>query len=210
MALGRVAQLRNGSGDRSYSVTAQLEKHFSGGTEVSAAYTYTDARDRMGMVADRGSDIIRSTPVDGTLEERNVRTSIWERPHKITFVGTTDLPFGFRLGVTYIGMSGQPYTYVSQGDPNADGLLPRDRRVERCRLRAEGRRRHHAGGPDQVRRARRVHSEGTLPSKPAWPAPSARQLPRSLAERNHGATVEAISPRGQADASRSRPISSTC
>ena len=84
----------------------------------------------MGMVADRGSDIIRSTPVDGTLEERNVRTSIWERPHKITFVGTTDLPFGFRLGVTYIGMSGQPYTYVSQGDPNADGLLPRAPRAE--------------------------------------------------------------------------------
>jgi hypothetical protein len=125
-ALGRVAQLRNGSGDRSYSVTTQLERHFSGGAEVSAAYTYTDARDRMGMVADRGSDIIRSTPVDGTLEERNVRTSIWERRRKITFVGTTDLPFGFRLGVTYIGMSGQPYTYVSQGDPNADGLLPRD------------------------------------------------------------------------------------
>src|SRR5439155_16445805 len=95
-----------------------------GGTEVSAAYTYTDARDRMGMVADRGSPNITSTPFDGTLEERALRTSIWERPHKITFVGTTDLPFGFRLGFTYIGMSGQPYTYVSQGDPNADGLQP--------------------------------------------------------------------------------------
>jgi len=123
-AMSRVVQLRNGSGDRSYSVTAQLEKHFSDGTEVSAAYTYTDAKDRMGMVADRGGDNARSTPVDGTLEERNVRTSIWERPHKITFVGTTDLPLGFRLGFTYIGMSGQPYTYVSQGDPNADGLQP--------------------------------------------------------------------------------------
>ena len=80
----------------------------------------------MGMLADRGSDNIRSTPVDGTLEERNIRTSIWERPHKITFVGTTDLPFGFRLGFTYIGMSGQAYTYVSEGDPNADGLAPLD------------------------------------------------------------------------------------
>ena len=125
-AMSRVTQLRNSSGDRSYSVAAQLEKHFSGGTEVSAAYTYTDARDRMGMLADRGSDNIRSTPVDGTLEERNVRTSIWERPHKVTFVGTTDLPFGFRLGFTYIGMSGQSYTYVTQGDPNADGINPAD------------------------------------------------------------------------------------
>jgi hypothetical protein len=123
-AMSRVVQLRNGSGDRSYSVTAQLEKHFSDGTEVSAAYTYTDAKDRMSMVADRGGPNISSTPVDGTLEERALRTSIWERPHKVTLVGTTDLPFGFRLGFTYIGMSGEPYTYVSLGDPNADGFQP--------------------------------------------------------------------------------------
>jgi hypothetical protein len=63
-----------------------------------------------------------STPVDGTLEHRALRTSIWERPHKITVVGTADLPHGFQLGVTWIGMSGAPYTYVAEGDPNADGF----------------------------------------------------------------------------------------
>jgi hypothetical protein len=41
-------------------------------------------------------------------------------------VGATDLPFGFRLGFTYIGMSGAPYTYVTEGDPNADGYRPGD------------------------------------------------------------------------------------
>jgi hypothetical protein len=122
--LTSVTQMRNGSDDRSYSVTAQLERHFSKSTEVSAAYTYTDAKDRMGMVADRNGPNTASTPVDGTLEHRALRTSIWERPHKLTFVGATDLPFGFRLGLTYIGMSGAPYTYVAQGDPNADGFRP--------------------------------------------------------------------------------------
>jgi hypothetical protein len=63
-------------------------------------------------------------PVDGTLEHRNLRTSFWERPHKITLVGTTDLPFGFRLGLTYIATSGAAYTYVLLGDPNADGFRP--------------------------------------------------------------------------------------
>jgi hypothetical protein len=121
-----VVQMRNGSGDRSYSVTAQLEKHLSNGTEVSAAFTYTDAKDRMGMVTDRFGPNTVSTPVDGTLEHREVRSSIWERPHKVTFVGATDLPFGFRLGFTYIGMSGAPYTYVALGDPNADGFRPGD------------------------------------------------------------------------------------
>jgi Carboxypeptidase regulatory-like domain/TonB dependent receptor len=123
-ALRGVFPLRNGGGDRSYSLTAQLDKHFPGGTEISAAYTYTEAKDRMSLVADLGGVNNGSTPVDGTLEHRALRTSIWERPHKITVVGTADLPYGFQLGVTWIGMSGPPYTYVAQGDPNADGFRP--------------------------------------------------------------------------------------
>jgi hypothetical protein len=125
-ALRGVFPLRNDSGDRSYSLTAQLDKHFSGGTELSAAYTYTEAKDRMSLGVDVGGGNASSTPVDGTLEQRALRTSIWARPHKITVVGTTDLPHGFQLGVTWIGMSGTPYTYVAQGDPNADGFLPVD------------------------------------------------------------------------------------
>jgi hypothetical protein len=37
-------------------------------------------------------------------------------------VGTTDLPLGFRLGLVYIGMSSEPFTYVLSGDSNADGF----------------------------------------------------------------------------------------
>jgi hypothetical protein len=78
----------------------------------------------MSLGADVGGVNAGSTPIDGTLEQRALRTSIWERPHKITVVGTANLPYGFQLGVTWIGMSGSPYTYVAQGDPNADGFLP--------------------------------------------------------------------------------------
>ena len=45
--LDAVFEIRNGSGDRAFSATAQLEKHFPGGTELSAAYTYTNAKDRL-------------------------------------------------------------------------------------------------------------------------------------------------------------------
>jgi hypothetical protein len=41
-----VAEIRNSSGDRAFSATAQLHKQFRG-TELSVAYTYTDAKDRM-------------------------------------------------------------------------------------------------------------------------------------------------------------------
>ncbi|MGH7513419.1 MAG: TonB-dependent receptor [Gemmatimonadales bacterium] len=117
-----VFPLRNAGGDRSYSLTAQLDKHFAGGTEFSVAYTYTEAKDRMSLVSDLGGVNASSTPIDGTLEHRALRTSIWERPHKLTVVGTADLAHGFQLGLTWIGMSGAPYTYVAQGDPNADGF----------------------------------------------------------------------------------------
>jgi hypothetical protein len=45
-AFQTVAEIRNSSGDRAISVSGQLEKRFAGGTEVSLAYTYTDARSR--------------------------------------------------------------------------------------------------------------------------------------------------------------------
>jgi hypothetical protein len=118
-----VYQLRNGSGDRSYSVTVQLQKQFPRGTEVSAAYTYTDAKDRMNMDGNIGILNAASTPVSGTLEDRELRSSFWERAHKVTLAATTGLPLGFRFGFTYFGMSGAPYTYVFRGDPNADGTF---------------------------------------------------------------------------------------
>ncbi len=123
-ALRFVTQWRNGLADRSYSITAQLAKHFPNGTELSAAYTYTDAKDRMSLGHDLGGLNLGSAPVDGTLEHRELRTSFWGRPHKVTLVGTVDLPLGFQFGLTYVGISGAAYTYVSRGDPNADGFRP--------------------------------------------------------------------------------------
>jgi hypothetical protein len=123
-SLSGVYQLRNGGGDRSYSVTAQLQKQFPSGTGMSVAYTYTNAKDRMSMIVNAGLFNIGFTPVSGTLEDRELRTSFWEREHKVTLAATTNLPLGFRFGLTYFGMSGAPYTYVLLGDPNADGFLP--------------------------------------------------------------------------------------
>ncbi|HEX3235472.1 MAG TPA: hypothetical protein VHR41_14835, partial [Gemmatimonadales bacterium] len=117
-----VYQIRNGSGDRALSASVQLTKRFGGGTELSVAYTYTDAKDRMSTDGDFPFDNASSTPVNGSLEHRDLRPSIWEEPHKITVVATADLPLGLQLGFTYIGASGPPYTYVLQGDANADGF----------------------------------------------------------------------------------------
>jgi outer membrane receptor protein involved in Fe transport len=120
--VGSAFEIRNGSGDRSWSLTSQLQHQRPDGTEWSAAYTYTDARDRMSPDADLAITNASSTPVDGSLESRAVRTSLWETTHKLTLLATANLPLGLRLGVVYTAISGSPFTYVLDGDPNADGF----------------------------------------------------------------------------------------
>jgi hypothetical protein len=117
-----VVQITNGAGDRAYSLAFQLQKRFAAGTGLSVAYTYTDARDRTSSPALSGRGNLGNSPLDGTWESPNLRTSLWSRPHKVTLVGTADLPFNVRLGLSYIGVSGAPLTYIVSGDANADGL----------------------------------------------------------------------------------------
>jgi len=121
-SLGQALVLRNGSGDQSWSLTAQLQRQRPNGTEWSAAYTYTDARDRMSPDEDLTIINVGSTPVDPSLERRAVRTSLWETAHKLTLLATANLPLGLRLGVVYTAISGSPFTYVLNGDGNADGV----------------------------------------------------------------------------------------
>jgi hypothetical protein len=119
---GPVIEITNGRGDRAYSLTGQLQKRFANGTELSVAYTYTDAKDRMSAAGDFAFTNLGSTPVDGTLENRNLRTSFWDTPHKVTLIGTFNLPLDVGLSLIYSGSSGGPYTYVVRGDANADGV----------------------------------------------------------------------------------------
>lgn len=130
-AFDRVAVMRNSSGDRSVSVAAQLQKRLRGG-ELSLAYTYTDARDRISPIGFDFTSNLDITPLDGTLDRRRLATSNFEAVHKITFGGVVDLPLRLRLGLFYNGYSGNPVTYMVAGDANADGLgndivyLPKD------------------------------------------------------------------------------------
>ena len=90
---------------------------------MTAAYSFTRVRDRVNTIQDDPGPNVAATPLNGTLERRDLGTSLLERPHQVTVVGTTDLPLGFRLGVIYVGGSGVPLTYVVEGDVNADGFF---------------------------------------------------------------------------------------
>jgi carboxypeptidase family protein len=117
-----VIQVRNSSGDRSWSLTGQLQKKFDNGTELSAAYTWTESKNRNDAAADFLFSNYAFSTVDGTQEGRSLRTSIWSVPHKVTLLATIDLPLKLRLGLFYVGQSGRPFTYRVNGDANADGV----------------------------------------------------------------------------------------
>jgi hypothetical protein len=122
LAFQTVARIRNSSGDRSLSVSGRFEKRFAGGTDLSLAYTYTDARDRISPGCFSVTCNLFFTPLDGTLDSRTLRTSNFSVAHKITFGMVAEAPFRVRVGVFYNGYSGRPYTYMLRGDANADGL----------------------------------------------------------------------------------------
>ena len=121
-AFGPVIEMFNRSGDRAWSLAVQLQKRFARGTELGAAYTYTDARDRQSTPGDQSYDNLTASPLDGTWEHPNLRTSIYSRPHKVALTGTFDLPLQFELGFSYTGFSGDPITYIVLGDANGDGI----------------------------------------------------------------------------------------
>ncbi|MGH7513361.1 MAG: TonB-dependent receptor [Gemmatimonadales bacterium] len=120
-AFGRVTQVRSAHGDRSFSLTAQIQRHFAGGQELSASYTYTSARDLLSATDDRLDGNLDAVTLDGSLENRRLAPSAWSVPHRVTLQAIADLPLHFRLTLSYEGRSGVPVTYRVEGDANADG-----------------------------------------------------------------------------------------
>jgi hypothetical protein len=62
------------------------------------------------------------TPLDGTLNDRRLTQSTFSVAHKITLGAVVSVPLALRVGLFYNGYSGRPYTYMADGDANADGL----------------------------------------------------------------------------------------
>lgn len=121
-----VLRHRNESGDRSYSATVQLQKRFAGGMEFSAGYTLSQSLDKFTLGSSIASSNFRYTALDGTLDKRNLRRSVFDRPHRFVFSGAFNLPFQANASLRVTYQSGTPYAYVVSNDANADGQSGND------------------------------------------------------------------------------------
>ena len=69
--------------------------------------------DLISMTSDITGSNYAFSVLDGVPSNRNLRTSTFDRPHKITVSGTVNLPYASRFSLTYNGISGVPFTYVA-------------------------------------------------------------------------------------------------
>lgn len=133
----QVIRVSNRSGDRAYSVAARLERRFRS-SHVSATYAYARAHDLFSLNNFNARPTLQGTPLDGTLEDRRLATSLFDTPHRITVTATFQLPLNIGASLLYSGSSGTPFSYIVNGDANADGIgervvkndivyVPRDR-----------------------------------------------------------------------------------
>jgi len=117
----QVIRVSNRSGDQAYSVAARLERRFRSG-RLSATYAYAHARDLFSLNNFNARPTLQGTPLDGTLESRRLATSLFDTPHRVTITATLQLPFNMGASLLYSGSSGTPFSYIVNGDANADGM----------------------------------------------------------------------------------------
>jgi hypothetical protein len=124
----QVARVMNRSGDDALTLSAQLRKSLGARGEVDAMYAFSRARDRMSLVNIATRQNLEHTPLDGTLDDRALRPSYFDVPHKLQLGGTMHLPSTVNISLLYSAQAGTPYTYVigpgagGTADANADGI----------------------------------------------------------------------------------------
>ncbi|MBI4503187.1 MAG: carboxypeptidase regulatory-like domain-containing protein [Gemmatimonadetes bacterium] len=123
----------NKSADRSWSLTFQLQRQV-GRARLNVGYTRSKTEDLISLTSSVANSNFTNAPLDGTLDNRNLRTSSFDVPHKITASGTVDIPvIDVNIGLFFQRRSGGTITYVVSNDANADGkgandivYVPRD------------------------------------------------------------------------------------
>ena len=125
-AIGAAVLHSNTPLGRTYSGTIQLQKSFTTGFEFNLGYTYSDSKDAMSLTSSQAFSNFQFAALDGPLHDRNLRTSFFHVPHKVTVSGTVNLPYRTALSLIYIGRSGDPYSWIVNGDANADGVNGND------------------------------------------------------------------------------------
>jgi hypothetical protein len=116
-----VVELTNSDQDRSYSLTLQAQKRYSSGLDLNTSYTYGRAKDISGLTSSIATSNIGFNPVAGSPNSPDLVTSDFEMRHKAILSAMYDVRSWASVALFYTGATGRKYSYVYDGDVNADG-----------------------------------------------------------------------------------------
>ncbi|HWZ57743.1 MAG TPA: hypothetical protein VNW46_02110, partial [Gemmatimonadaceae bacterium] len=122
-----IIELTNTNKNYSYALTGGFSKKFSRWLEGDVYYTYSQARDVQSVTSSTSASsyIFSWTPAFDQRKQQLGRAN-FETPHKITADLYYEMPWHTKIGATYIGTSGQAYTFTYGIDANGDGISGND------------------------------------------------------------------------------------
>lgn len=122
-----VVRMTNSSKGYSYALITELQKSF-GWLDLYGGYAYRRAFDIQSFSSSRAISNYGFNPVGASaaLDDREATPSNWDRPHRLTGVGTVRWGLANvgpgQVSLIYKGESGKTYMYVYDGDVNGDGF----------------------------------------------------------------------------------------
>lgn len=122
----QVFQYRNRSGDRSTAVSIALDGHWGDGARLQLGYQWMRARDAIITMNPTPMLAFQNAPIDGTIADRRMATSLVDAPHSFTATGIVPLPGRVTIAIAGRAQAGRPFSYVTLGDANADGVSGND------------------------------------------------------------------------------------
>lgn len=124
--VGQALVLDNTSKGYQWSITAQFQKSFSRNFNVSAAYTYTDAKEVNPAFGTTAGSIFNSQVNVAGANNPGLSYANTLTPHRVIAYGTYRIEykehFATTFGITYEGRSGSAFSYTTNGDVNSDGV----------------------------------------------------------------------------------------
>src|SRR5665213_3394301 len=122
-----VYDVSNQNKDRSYSLTAGLQRRFLANWSGSIFYTYTNAMDVQALTSSTAaSNYLYGRRWAGDQSSTALSTADFNQPHRIVAQGSYSFRTKTDLSLTYIGSSGSPFDYINYSDMNGDGNYSND------------------------------------------------------------------------------------
>ncbi|HUP20018.1 MAG TPA: carboxypeptidase regulatory-like domain-containing protein [Gemmatimonadota bacterium] len=117
----QVVDITNSDQDRAWNLIFQAQKRYSDGFQLSASYTLSDAEDISGLTSSIATSNIGFNPTAGSPNDLPLATSDYIQRHKLSLGGIWDVAEWLTWSMFYSSNTGDQYSYVYDGDVNADG-----------------------------------------------------------------------------------------